>query len=91
MKIIIGSRDKAFCLHIPLTLFCNRVSAALLAGRLRRTVALPDGSGETTTAITTAQMHGLLKMLKQSKKLLQQRGLPLLDVGSNGDRFMITL
>lgn len=96
MKILIADQKKAFCLHIPLGLLCNRVGAALLASGFRMTKALPDGAGGAVTVekglITTAQMHGLLKALKQSQKTLKQSGLPLVDIEEkDGSRFMITL
>ena len=95
MKILIGNRDKAFCLYIPLGLVCNRVGAALLSSGIRHTVLLSDGSGKVETQtgiITTAQMHGLLKTLKQSKQTLKQQGLPLVDIEEgDGSRIVITL
>ena len=93
MKILFAEKDRAFCLHLPLTLVCNRVGAALLASGYRRMRRLPDGSTQTaTTSITTAQMHGLLKTLQQSKQSLRQLNLPLLDIEqSDGSRVVITL
>lgn len=93
MKILIAEKDRAFCLHLPLTLMCSRVGAALLASGFRRMQRLPDGATQTTTArITTAQMHSLLKALRQSRQVLKQTGLPLLDVEeADGSRIMITL
>lgn len=95
MKILIAERDRAFCLRIPLALICNRVGAALLAGGLRRTQRLSDGSWKADgqkALITTAQMHGLLRTLRQSKHVLKRSGLPLLDIQeSDGSRIMITL
>ncbi|MCH5286545.1 MAG: hypothetical protein J1E43_03915 [Christensenellaceae bacterium] len=95
MKILIAEHDKAFCLHLPLALICNRVGAALLAGGLRHTQRLSDGSGkadEQKELITTAQVHGLLKTLRQSKQTLRRSELPLLDIQkADGSRLMITL
>ena len=93
MKILIAEKEKAFCLHIPLGLVCNRVGAALLTSGFRHMQRLPDGSAQANTAlITTAQMHGLLKTLRQSKQALRQTGLPLLDIEErDGSRIMITL
>ena len=96
MKILIAEPEKAFCLHIPLGLVCNRVGAALLAGGLRATKLLPASSGsitaEQTTLITSAQLYDLLKALRQSGKALKQAGLPLLDIEEkDGSRILITL
>lgn len=94
MKILIADRDKAFCLRLPLTLMCNWVGAALLTGGLRATRILPGPSGmaKETAVITTAQVHGALKALRQSKKTLREAGLPLLDMEErDGSRILITL
>lgn len=96
MKILIADQNKTFCLHIPLGLICNRVGAALLAGGLRMTKRLPGGSGkmeiEQTSLITTAQMHSALKALKQSKQVLRQSRLPLVDIEEHdGSKLIITL
>ena len=93
MKILIAEKEKCFCLHLPLGLMCNRVGAALLASGFRHTRRLSDGATQTsTTLITTAQVHGMLKALRQSRQTLRQTGLPLLDIEqSDGSRIMITL
>ena len=93
MKILFADKSRAFCLHLPLTLMCNRVGAALLASGFRHMRKLPDSATQTDTAfITTAQMHGMLKALRQSKQTLRQTGLPLLDIEEHdGNRIMITL
>ena len=95
MKILIGNKNRAFCLHLPLSLMCSRVGAALLAGGMRRMQRLPDGSHvtvEQTGLITTAQMYGMLKAVRQSGQTLKRSGLPLVDIeDSNGDRVFITL
>lgn len=93
MKILIAEKDRAFCLHLPLTLLCNRVGAALLASGCRHMQRLPDGSTRVTASlITTDQMHGLLKTLRQSRQTLRRTGLPLLDIEErDGSRIVITL
>ena len=94
MKILIADEKRAFCLHIPLGLLCNRVGAALLAGGVRRTQRLSDGSerSEETSLITTDQAYVLLKALKQGQQTLKQKGLPLVDIEEgDGSRFLITL
>ena len=94
MKILIADEKKSFCLHIPLGLVCNRVGAALLAGGIRRTKRLTDGSAETseTAIITRDQAYAMLKALRQSKQTLKASGLPLVDVEeADGSRVIITL
>lgn len=93
MKILIAGQEKVFCLHIPLGLVCNRVGAALLASGFRHTRRLPDGSAQIApAAITAAQMHTLLKTLRQSQQLLRQTELPLLDMQqADGSRIVVTL
>ena len=94
MKILIASPKKAFCLHIPLGLLCNRVGAALLAGGIRRTERLTDGQTETseTAIITRDQAYAMLRALKQSKQTLKASGLPLVDIEeADGSRVVITL
>lgn len=94
MKILIAEPDRAFCLHLPLGLICNRVGAALLTGGLRHAKRLPGGSVEAagTALVTTAQTHALLKTLRQSGRTLRQSGLPLLDIEeADGSRIVITL
>ena len=94
MKILFASPKWTFCLHVPLGLLCNRVGAALLAGGIRRTERLTDGSAQTseTALITRDQAYAMLKALKQSKQTLRASGLPLVDIEqSDGSRVMITL
>lgn len=94
MKILIADKNRAFCLHLPLMLLCNRAGAALLASGLRHAQRLPDGSVTVseTSLITTGQMHGMLKAIRQSKQRLKRDNLPLIDVeNGNGERFMVML
>ena len=94
MKILMAGQRRSFCLHVPLTILCNRVGAALLAGSVRRTERLTDGSVETsqTAVITRDQAYAMLKALSQSKRTLKASGLPLVDMErSDGKRLVITL
>lgn len=95
MKILIADKDKTICLHLPLTLLCSHVGAALIAGGIRRTTRLSDSVTALTVQrglVTTSQVYGLLKVLRQSKRLLRRSGLPLLDVQEgDGCRIMIVL
>ena len=94
MKILIAKPDRAFCLHIPLMMVCNRVGAALLAGGLRHARRLPDGSAAVgeTSLVTTGQVHAMLKSLRESQKTLKRLGLPLVDIEEkDGSRLVITL
>ena len=94
MKILIAKPDRAFCLRIPLMLVCNRAGAALLASGLKHMQRLPDGSVSVseTSLVTTGQVHGMLKALRQSQQTLKTLGLPLIDIEeSDGSRLIVTL
>ena len=93
MKILIAGEKRSFCLYVPLGLLCNRVGAALLAGGVRRTRMLPDGSEAAETALMTKdQAYAMLKALKQSRQTLKASGLPLVDIEeADGSRILITL
>ncbi len=86
MRIIMGSEDgRNFCIVVPLRLITTRLGAAIASGVVNRRLGSgepDDASGEKALSreITPRQMRELGYAIRQSSQVLQNAGLPLLEM-----------
>ena len=84
MRIMFGTQDRARCLRAPIRLLCSRLGVRLLSGagssRTEEEVPVP--------LLTRPQAAALVKTLRQSGALLQQRQLLLVDFQSSDGFFL---